>query len=360
MLEQLIPRRRPPRFDPARMSRALVIKLSSIGDVVQALPVATALKRRYPDLRLTWMVEDWVVPIVIGHFAIDRVIAVPAMKWPPRTRVWFSTFARAIAELRREPYDVSIDLQGLLKSSFFVLLSGAPARIGYAFQREGAQSVSYGVPDLPDELHNVEHYLSSARFLGAATTPVDFGLRARPEARATIARMLEESGVGRPRPLVVINPTASASWKDWPAERWVQVADAMAERGAVVLCGAAQHAQRHQRIASSTQRPPVDLTGRTTLPELVALLERCALHIAPDTGSAHIAAALGRPVVGIYGPTRPSRLAPWGQQRLVVFRGELCVVGCPYRCPSNRKCLEAISAADVIERAQQALAGAIA
>ena len=344
--------------DLSGLRSLLIVKMSSIGDVVHALPVAVALRRRYPNLRISWVAEDWTAPLLRGHPAIDRVVTFPTMRWGSVGPDWLRSFTDAMHSLRSESYDVSVDLQGLLKSAMVALLSGAPVRVGIHEQREGAHLVSRGVPRHAGRLHVVEDYLRCAEFLGAAPTPVSFALRIEPAAIASITSKLCDMQVPSEAPLIVINPSASVVWKTWPAQHWARVADALSTAGTVILVGGSGQRARHAEIARHAAQPLRDLTGRTTLEELVALLDRCAIHIAPDTGSAHIAAALGRPVVSLHGPTPPWRKAPYGGADLVVSGEGRCGVGCPRFCLRGRRCLP--SATDeLIARARHALARAV-
>lgn len=331
--------------------------MSSIGDVVHALPVATALRRRYPRLRITWAVESWTTPLVHGHPAINRIVTFPPMRWRHASRDWLRSFTQAMRELRSERYDVSLDLQGLLKSAVVALCSRAPVRIGMHGQREGAAFVSRSVPIGLRQIHVVDDYLRCAEFLGATAMPVVFGLPIQPEAAAAVERIVSALRIPAQAPLIVINASTSAGWRTWPVRRWARVAEALAADGSVVLVGSREQMARHAELVRHTAPQPYDLTGRTTLAELVALLDRCTIHLAGDTGSAHIAAALGRPVVGMYGPTTPQRKAPYGYESLVVYHAGQCRAGCPRFCWRNRPCLQAVTPAEVIARAREILAG---
>ncbi|HUI27208.1 MAG TPA: lipopolysaccharide heptosyltransferase II [Candidatus Kryptonia bacterium] len=343
------------RFINGEPRTALIVKLSSIGDVVHALPVATALRRRYPTIRISWAVEDWVAPLVIGHPAVERVVVFPRMRWSAVRSGWLRSFMRATRELQNESYDVSIDLQGLLKSAVVALLSRARLRIGAAEPREGAGLVSAAVSDRLARVHVVEDYLRCATFLGAAAQPIAFDLPVHIEAQTSIERILHELQIPAHRPLIVINPSSSVTWRTWPIEPWAQVARELTEAGTVVLIGGREQVARHAEVARRADRPIHDLTGRTTLAELVALLDRCTLHVAPDTGSAHIAAALGRPVVSLYGPTAPWRKGPYGCDELVVHHEAACGVGCPRWCVRGRQCLRKVAPEELIARAATAL-----
>ena len=342
-------------IDPSRLKHLLIVKLSSIGDVVHALPVAVALRRRYPQVHISWAAEDWTAPLLRGHPAIDRIVVFPTMRWRYFGPRWVKSYWQAVHSLRSTSYDVSIDLQGLLKSTVVALLSRAPLRIGVDEQREGAHLVSRAVPRHPGRLHVVEDYLRCAEFLGASPTPASFALAVQPDARVSIDKRLFEMGVAAEVPLIVINPSASAAWKTWPVAHWARVASGLSTAGAIILVGGSAQKAVHAEVARRAKRPVHDLTGRTTLAELVALLDRCAIHIAPDTGSAHIAAALGRPVVSLYGPTPTWRKAPYGYEDLAVCGDGRCGLGCPRLCWRGRPCLPSTADA-IIAQAERLLA----
>lgn len=344
-----------PHIDPSRLTRLLIVKLSSIGDVVHALPVAVALRQRYQQAHISWAAEEWTAPLLRGHPAIDRIVVFPTMRWGSFDPKWMQLYWQAVRRLRDASYDVSIDLQGLLKSAVVALLSRAPLRIGLHEQREGAHLVSRALLPHDGRLHVVDDYLRCAEFLGASPTPVSFALPVQPEARASIDKRLSEMDVAGAAPLIVINPSASAAWKTWPVEHWARVVRVLSRAGAIILVGGAAQKAVHAEIARRAGRPVHDLTGHTTLAELVALLDRCAIHVAPDTGSAHIAAALGRPVVGLYGPTPSWRKAPYGYQDLVVRGDGQCGIGCPRLCPRGRSCLPPTADA-LIAQAERVLA----
>ena len=150
-ITRVVPERNPPASDRSRLRTFLIIKLSSIGDVAHDLPVASALRQRFPSARISWVAEEWTAPLVIGHPVVDRVIVCPTMvRWPAPTGLWLRQLRGAIRELRSERYDVALDLQGLARRAAVAALSRASLRIARAGQREGSHLVSYGVPLLSD------------------------------------------------------------------------------------------------------------------------------------------------------------------------------------------------------------------
>jgi heptosyltransferase-1 len=334
--------------------RVLIIKMSSIGDVVLALPVATALKRSDPAIHITWAVEDWTAPLVIGHPDVDRVVVFPRMRWSQVSPAWLRRFAAAVRALRARSYDVSIDLQGLARSALLVVLARAPLRLVSALRREGSGLVSQPVPN-SDRPHAADEYLRCAQFLGAADEPATFRLPVAAEAVHSIGERLAAHGIGASLPLVVVNPSASSAHRTWRAARWTALLDELPRGAAVVLVGDTGQVTQHRRIVRRCARPPLDLTGQTTLAELVALLNRCAVHISPDTGSVHIAAALGKPVVALYGPTDAARNGPYGQPDPRQGASRPCGPLCPALC-RRRLCLEQTTPAELARRAARHLA----
>jgi len=355
-LTRIRPERVPRAIDGASLRHVLIVKLSSIGDVIHALPVASALKRRYPSMRITWAVERWTAPLVDGHPAIDRVVVFPSMvEWPARPGAWWSEMRAAVRALRLESYDAALDLQGLARSAMVSVLSRAPYRIARAGQREGAHLVSAGQPLPRAPIHAVDECLLVAQALGADVDPVEFGLPVSDATRQSADRLLEAHGVSGERPLIVVNPSAARSWKHWPAARWRDVIDRLADAGTIVVIGTASQAPAHRAIVARAVRPPVDLTGQTTLAEVIALIDRASLHLAPDTGTVHMAVALGTPVVAVYGPTPRLRVGPYRQPTSVVAHDDVCGRGCPAYCWHGRRCLGAVTADEVVEKARALL-----
>ena len=344
-----------PVVDGRPIARLLIVKLSSLGDVVQALPVATALREAFPALHLSWAVEARCAPLLHQQGVVDRVIEFPRLEWAAVDRHWPAALRAPLAAVRRAGCDAVLDLQGLLKSALLALAAGAPLRLGVPPQREGARFVARAVPMPAGRHHMVDTYLAAARALGAAPGAVRFGLRVDAAAAAAVTRRLEAAGIAETARLIVVHPSASRVAKAWALERWAAVIAALAGDGAVVLVGGAEHRADHAALQAAGG-VALDLTGATTLLELTALLARAALHLAPDTGTLHLAAALGRPAIGVYGPTPPWRLGPWGQPDNALAGAASCATTCPRFCPHRRRCLDAVTPAAVITRARQVLA----
>jgi ADP-heptose:LPS heptosyltransferase len=301
--------------------------------------------------------EDACAPLVTGHRAVDRVVRWPRMRAAdlaspdPAAR---SALRAAIASLRAEPYDVALDLQGLARSAWIQLLSRAPIRLGVAEQREGAHLVAFAVPVPSEARHAVDRYLAVAAHLGAAPRPVRFDLPVDAADACRVASRLAASARSTAKPkLVVVTPSPSSLRKAPPAAWWREIVRDLAASATVVVIGDAARRARHRDIGGGIDC--LDWTGETTVGEAVALLARADLHVGPDSGMLHVSAALGRPTIGVYGPTRPEDTGPYGAIADVVQATEACDVLCRVACRSAARCLAAIDAGEVIRRARRAL-----
>ena len=292
----------------------VVVKLSAIGDVLHAIPVAVALKRTFPAARIGWAVEGRAADVLAGHPAIDHLFRLP--------RGWLKS-PRAVIGLRRQlrwfSPDVAIDLQGLLKSGVATWLSGAAMRIGPTRPdaREGSwMATTHRVR--PTSAHVVDRCLDLLRPLGVEPARVAFDMPAWPVSRERVRDWL--AGLRLPLPPVVINPGAGWRSKLWPPERFAAVARALHRRHGqpvlVVWGGGAERALA-DRIAAEAFGAAV-VAPATSLQDLGELCRRARLFISSDTGPLHLAAAVGTPCVGLFGPVPARRNGPYGNGHAVV------------------------------------------
>lgn len=300
-----------------------LVKLSSLGDVVHALPVVATLGARLAGARVTWIVERREATVLAGHPALDQVIPVDTRGWRRARRL--RDLAGALGTVRglgrrlaAERFDVALDLQGLLKSGLLAWLTGAPLRIGFAAARcrepLNVLFTTRHVSPPPTARHAVEECLALLEPLGVRDPVVEFRLPSDPEAEARADEFF--AGVGfKPRNRVaVLNPGAGRAAKRWPPERFHALAEHLIGEAAahvVVVWGPGEEGVA-RAIATGLDPHRVALAPRTTVLELVALLRRASVLVAADTGPLHLAAALGTPCVGLYGPTAAGRNGPWG------------------------------------------------
>ncbi len=300
-----------------------IVKLSSLGDVLHALPVAHALRRHFSRAHLTWIVEARESAVLNGHPALDAVESVDTRLW--RRLVWRPAgvpevarkLGRLTERIRRARFDVAIDLQGLMKSGLLTAFTGAPVRIGFAlrycWEPLNVLFTNRRVAPPPAAVHVVDQCLSLLEPLGVKPGAPVWELPSNPEAERRIDEFLAEQGVKPHDRLVMLNPGAGHPEKRWPLARFGRLAERLAvEAGARVLLvwGPDEETMARGIAAGMTSRPL--LAPATTIPELSALLRRASLMVAGDTGPLHLAAALGVPCVGLYGPTRALRNGPYG------------------------------------------------
>jgi heptosyltransferase I len=335
------------------MPRILLIKLSSLGDVIHALPTLEALRSLYPRGHLTWLVEDAYAPVLAGHPALDEV-------WPvPRPRPGNDLFLKNLQEairvarrLRKEPFDLVIDLQGLLKSACWAALARGARKLGYDRTREFSYLfLTERLAPFDPEAHAVWRYLNVARHLGAPAAPPRFRLGLRlPE---NLDQLLgPETG----QPLAVLHPGARWPTKLWPAAHWARLAGWLArDQGfQVVITGSPGDRDLAREIAAQAEGPLLNLAGRTSLAELAALLGKARCAVTTDTGPMHLAAALGTPVAALFGPTAPWRTGPFGEGHEVVRLALPCSPCFRRQCPEPR-CLMDLPVASAQEAVEKIL-----
>jgi heptosyltransferase I len=340
--------------------RILIVKLSAIGDVVQALPALEAIKRTYPHSEIDWAVEEAASDILAGHPLIDRVLVSRRKKWS-RMVTRPSTFLRGlkeiigfIDELRGRRYDIAVDLQGLLKSGIIIGLAKATRKIGFAGTRELSHCfLNERLPAYDIEKHALERYLDVARYLGAVDPPPVCTLPIGAELAAMRVRL--QGIVANSRKVVVINPMARWRTKLWQEDKFAQLADRLVlERNAfVVLTGGPGDREVTGRIRAMMRQQAHDWAGETTLRELAALAALAELFITTDTGPMHLAAAAGGRVVALFGPTAPWRTGPYGPGHVVVRAGTVCSPCFRRQCDVGMRCMQEISVDDVMAKILQ-------
>ncbi|HEX4053190.1 MAG TPA: lipopolysaccharide heptosyltransferase I [Tepidisphaeraceae bacterium] len=314
--------------------RVLIIKPSAIGDIVHALPVLPRLRQRWPEAKLSWLVTPAYADLVKRHPLLDEVILFERRRfghgWHNPAALW--DLGGFVRQLRKSEFDLVIDLQGLFRSAWIAAASGAPRRVGFSNAREFAPMFYTDLVDCSWELdHAVERYLKIAAALGCAEGPVEFCFAVDDEDRRYIEQLIP-AGMD----FAVLLPGTNWATKQWPVERFAELVGPLKERFGLdsVAAGAAGDAKLTRRIPAQ-----FDLTGRTNLRQMVALLERASLVVGNDTGPMHVAAALRVPLVTPYGPTDPGRTGPFRRENSVV-RLNLPCSPCYSRTCSHHSCMQ--------------------
>ncbi len=380
-------------MDKRRHKKILIIKPSSLGDIVHSLPTLKAVRQLFPKAFISWLVKEEWAGILAGNPYLDEILSFPfTLKGMPQI----------IGSVRKRRFDLVLDLQGLLRSSVISLLSGASIRIGYDSAREGAKifyTERVRVPSL--DIHAVDRYMLSVGIEGFKPTQSDFCIRVDQSDTGYVREMLAINN-SLNSPLIAINPQARWKTKVWHQERFDLLADLLADKlGArIVLVGSDKKAsgvekavdthgfasdlpseqserewdgrspeieQRAKRalrgrlhpalpVEGATQAPIIDMRGKTNLKQLAALLKEVDLLVTNDSGPMHIAAALGTPVLAIFGPTDPKRTGPYGEIHRVIRGSAECSPCFKKRCimPSHL-CMDTISVEMVLEEVSDIL-----
>ena len=340
----------------------LIVKLSAIGDVVLTLPFVEALRKAYPDARLTWLVEEAAADVVMGLPQVDRVLVSRRKAWIrdiKKGRI-FSTarkMAGFLRELRQERYDAVIDLQGLFKSAIFTYLTGSRRRIGFDRSREFSHLFyNRRLAPYPRNQHAYLRNLDAAASLGAeiesykrSGSPIR--LPQDPDA-AEKARSLLNGLTGT---RVVINSSARWETKCWPMAYWRDLVGRLARDPAVdvILTGAPSDRDLSREVKGDTDRV-LDLTGQTSLRELAEVFRTADLVVSSDTGPMHLAASTGTAVLALFGPTAPWRSGPYGPNHRVLWQGLKCAPCFKKTCP-DPVCMTGLSVEAVHAAVREAL-----
>ncbi len=351
--------------------RILLVRLRLIGDVVFTTPVVGALRRRFPDAHLTYLVESAAAPVVKTNPHLNDVRVIGHTRGWRRLRDDWG-LAR---ELRRSAFDVAIDLHGGPRSAWLTWASRAPVRVGYDVP--GRSWMYTHVAPRPADLaprHSVENQwdLLGAfdRSLAAPDRQRDrVEMPVQPEAVAEVGRRMTALGVPASGRVVVLHVSAGNPFRRWPEEAFAKLASGLVTREpgrwVVVTSGPSDHdaawrvVMAARRLAGDSAARVVDAEG-LSLAELRALMDRAALFVGGDSGPLHIAATSEVPVVGLYGPTLPERSAPWRSSdfpHAAVDAGPLPCRPCSQRAcvPGDFRCLTSISAETVHVAAERLL-----
>ncbi|MEW6520385.1 MAG: lipopolysaccharide heptosyltransferase II [Thermodesulfobacteriota bacterium] len=344
----------------------LIVKTSAIGDVIHTLPALHSLRRHYPQARIDWLIEEAAADIIIGHPELDRVLVSKRKRWvqalqrgPHRLRAWLELWG-FIRELRATRYDLLIDFQGLLKSGMLVAVSRAARKVGFGRGMEHAECsylfLNEKVPAVDMNIHAVERELLLLEGIGIKTDEVVFDLPLDPEHFRQVESLLRTRGIADPSRVIPINPVATWPTKLWDNAGFAQVADWLICQGRqVVFTGGRGDRPVIEAIMARMQQPAVSLAGETSLKTLAALYRLAPLVISTDTGPMHLAAAVGTPVVAVFGSTAPWRTGPYGARHQVV-RLELPCSPCLKRECDHRRCMNELAPEQVISAVKRLLA----
>lgn len=331
---------------PSQPASVLILKPSSLGDVVTAVPVLRALRRQFPQAHIAWMLSTGCAPLLAEDPDLNEVILFDRARLG---KAWYlpgalKDLVRLIGRLRRGRFEWVLDLQGLFRSGFFAFVTGAPVRAGFADAREGASLFYTHVVDAGHP-HTVERNLTLARRIGIDPRREDMALHVPAAADESVAKLLRQRQLPRKGFLVCVPPTRWRT-KRYPVRHWRAVTAELARRAPVVLVGGAGDRDLCGAVAEGQPAAVVDLSGRTSLTEMVGVIAAAAGVICSDSAAKFIAPAVGVEAVTLIGPTRVERTGPYLHGRAIV--SDVPCQGClKRRCP-HITCMQTISPADVV------------
>ncbi len=333
--------------------RILIIRLDRLGDVILSTPVLQALRQQFPHAHIVMMVRPACEDVVHGNPYLNDVIVYD--KDGKHRNAWKTIrFAR---KLRQHDFDTALVLHPSNRSHWIPYLAGIPIRIGY--DRKWARLLTHRLPHRKQEgeQHEAAYTLEMLRVFGITPSAPRPHVPLSAHAVQRIAALLADASVQPSEAVVAMHPSASCISKRWMPERFAQVADRLAAEQGLRICLVAgkEDAVFAQRVLRAMRQPAIDFSGRLTVAELAALLHRCRLLISNDSGPVHVAAAVGTPVVDIFGRNQrglsPMRWGPLGEGHIILHKEVGCVTCLAHDCDIEFLCLTSLQADEVYRAA---------
>jgi heptosyltransferase-1 len=318
--------------DPGKI---LIIKPSSLGDVVHSLPFLHAIRTRFPGAKIHWVIAGGLEELLEGHSMIERlwVINKDAWKRIRNVKETVGELSNLSRDLKMEKFDLVIDLQGLLRSGVITAATGAPIRIGFKEAREGSRLFYSHSVEGGKDIHAVDRYLKIAAFLDCDISNVFFPF-AVPDRPASFDDPSYFNGYA------VFVPGARWETKIWPAENFGLLSALLPFT--TVIAGSGSDIAAADKIAALSGGRAISLAGKTNLKELIETMRKARFVVSNDSGPMHIAAALGVPVFAIFGPTDPLRTGPYGKGHTII-RADVSCAPCFRKKCDDIKCMKGLS-----------------
>lgn len=336
----------PAPFSTLEASRICIIKPSSLGDVVQALPILFALRARFPYAHLAWLVNRSYASLLRPIRILNEVIEFDRERFRPGGLAALKGYFDFLGELADRRFELTIDLQGLLRSGSMSWATRAPKRFGLASAREGASFFyTYVIDDLPVEQGAVQRYWKVASAFGVGNIPKEFPLDLSPIERSWAADQLKKLR----RPVIAINAGARWETKRWPAESFAATARraASVSGASYVLVGGPGEESIADEVQKGLSSEVVNLCGKTSLRQLAAILEQSDLVLTNDSGPMHLAAAVGTRTVSIFTCTSPDRAGPFGWGHRIVQTSVPCKASYIKQC-DRMDCMKDVTTDSVL------------
>jgi heptosyltransferase-1 len=330
--------------------KILIVLHGSIGDVTRAIALANLVRRGFPRARITWSIESAAMPLIEHHPAVDEIVLFEREDLRRTLRPF-------LHRIREGNFDLVLDLQRHLKSGLVSWWSRAPERVG--FHRRDAKELNWlfnnrHITPASNGTSKLGHYLKFAEFLGIEPYPIEWKFSLLPEEAADVGNMLREVG----GPFAAYSVGGRWESKRWfPDEAAKSAVEVRRRHGLeIILMGGKDDIAFAGEIERRVEARVFNWTGRTSLRQAIGILSRAELSVGPDSGLMHLSAAVGTPVVSLWGPTDPIRTGPFGYGELIVQGQAVCAPCYLKRCPIGRVCMRSISSEAVLEKIDVALA----
>ncbi|MDY6863152.1 MAG: lipopolysaccharide heptosyltransferase II [Thermodesulfobacteriota bacterium] len=336
--------------------KILIVKLSSIGDVVHTLPVLPAILNKLPKAKIDWLIEDEATELVTDHPLLNKVIIFYRRHWIKN--FFFADFFKTLREvkdffhfLREEKYDLIIDFQGLFKSGILTFFAKGKRKLGYDKTRELSHIfLNEKIPPCNIENHAVKRYLNLLKPLNIGITSPEFPLPCLNGAAICVDKLFSEAGINKFKPIISISPASKWESKTWGTEKIAVLSDRLIKYGMqVIYTGSEKDTLLVEDIISFMKEKPINLCGKTSLRELIVVFKKSRLVLTVDSGPMHIAAAVQTPLVALFGPTSPGRTGPYSHKATVIQKNISCSPCFKKRC-SHKSCLNEISVEEVFQQ----------
>ncbi len=312
------------------VGRILIIKLAGIGDVLQTTPLLRALREYYPDAKISWLSESWTKQVLEENPHVDEVMIYDVPWRGRRRRGRLAGVIRLVRDLRGHRFHMAVIPHRSPLGGWLTWAAGIPYRVGFDSEDKG-YALTNRVPYDPAK-PEIERNLDLLLPLGLAHSGMDMELYYSPEDEALASAFLLQNGIGAEDRVIGLGPGGAANpgmemhHKRWPKQRFAEVGEALArsEWANVVIFGSTDDEPLAQEVAATIAVKVVVAAGKTDLRQTAAMLARCAIYIGNDSGPLYVAAAVGTPTVGIFGPTDPRLLKPPGESHVAVWKGLDC------------------------------------
>jgi heptosyltransferase-1 len=343
---------------PDSLKNILITKPSALGDIVLALPALTALRKNFPDAKITWLVRPEFAPLLENHPHLDEIILFDRKLL---SKAWFhpkgfDALISLIRRLRENKFDAVFDLQGLFRTAIMTWATGCKKRFGMANSREMAHLFyTHKIKQDFDSIHLVDFYLKMVKAAGAEKLDARFELPSNQQDIDSVNKILADFDIQSGK-YVVFVPGSAHIDKRWPTERFAALADRISSefKLPIIAVGTNSENELIEEIQNTSKAHITSFAGRTSLKELVELLRTARLVVSNDTGPGHIASALGTPLVMMYSWSNPARIAPYGRPECMIAR-EPYGRGLKIKSKNPKHSVTTITADEVFKKASEQL-----